>query len=169
MVMLPEKLPGKQLGLSDIKNGKVIVTRNKPRLEYAWDAGMAIGRYLEELKNGRLIGKKCNKCGRIMIPPRMFCELCFRPSDEWVYLKDTGRVNTYSVCYVNWDASRVEEPFLPAVIEIDGASEGMGIMHLLGEVKPDEIKIGMAVQAVWKPAGEREGAITDIRYFKPMV
>ena len=57
---------------------------------------------------------------------------------------------------------------IPAVIEIEGASKGMGIMHLLGEVDPDEVKMGMKVKAVWKPAEEREGAITDILYFKPV-
>jgi uncharacterized OB-fold protein len=31
-----------------------------------------------------------------------------------------------------------------------------------------EIKIGMKVKAVWKDPKEREGAITDIRYFKPL-
>jgi uncharacterized OB-fold protein len=54
------------------------------------------------------------------------------------------------------------------VIDIDGASKGIGIMHLLGEVKPEEVKIGMRVKAVWKPAAERQGAITDIAYFKPL-
>jgi uncharacterized OB-fold protein len=63
---------------------------------------------------------------------------------------------------------RVEEPEIPAVIEIDGASPGMGILHLLGEVDPQEVKIGMKVKAVWKPPQEREGAITDIKYFKPI-
>jgi len=168
MAHQPQDLPGRTVSLSDIQKGKVFVTRCKPRLEYAWDSGVAIGRYLEELKNGKLIGKKCNKCHRVMVPPRMFCELCFRPTDDWVYLKDRGHVNTFSICYVNWDASRVKEPFMPAVIEIEGASKGMGIMHLLGEVKPEDIKIGMVVEAVWRPAEEREGSITDIKYFKPM-
>jgi len=63
---------------------------------------------------------------------------------------------------------RLEDPQLPAVIEIDGASSGMGIMHMLGEVDPQEIEIGMRVQAVWKPAEERVGSITDIAYFKPI-
>ncbi len=43
-----------------------------------------------------------------------------------------------------------------------------GIMHKLGEVEPKKVKIGMRVQAVWKPDAEREGAITDILYFKPI-
>ena len=52
------------------------------------------------------------------------------------------------------------------MIEIDGASSG-GFLHYLGEVKPDEIRIGMKVKAVWKPPEERTGSILDIRYFRP--
>jgi uncharacterized OB-fold protein len=88
--------------------------------------------------------------------------------DEYIPLENTGTVNTYSLCYVTWDVKRVKEPEIPAVIEIDGASPLHGIMHLLGEVDPDQVKIGMRVQAVWKPPEERQGAITDIKYFKPI-
>lgn len=164
------KLGGTHLKQSDIDRGKVLSISMSPELQYAWDDGVAIGRYLKELKNGKIIARKCNKCGRIMIPPRMFCELCWRPTDEWVYCKDTGVVNTYSLCHVNWDASRIPEGeplHLPAVIHIDGASPGMGILHLLGEVEYDDIKIGMKVKAVWKKPDEREGSVTDILYFKP--
>ncbi|HSG28277.1 MAG TPA: Zn-ribbon domain-containing OB-fold protein [Candidatus Krumholzibacterium sp.] len=165
------ELGGTNLKSSDFKKGKVLTTEWQPNLQYAWDNGVAIGRYLAELKNGRIIGRACYECDRIMLPPRMFCELCFRPTDEWVYVKDTGVINTFSIAKVNWDASRrtpEEGPLLPAVIEIDGASKGMGIMHMLGEVAPEDIKVGMKVKAVWKPAAERTGAITDILYFKPV-
>ncbi len=161
---------GTGLSGKDIEENKIFTVDDALNCRYTWDTGVGIGRYLAELKNGKIIGKKCNKCHRIMLPPRLFCELCFRPSDEWVYVKDTGIVNTFSICQVNWDASRIkpgEKPHLPAVIEIDGASKGMGIMHLLGEVEPEDIKIGMKVKAVWKPGRQRTGAITDIKYFKP--
>jgi uncharacterized OB-fold protein len=95
--------------------------------------------------------------------------------DEYVPLKDTGTVNTFSLCYVTWDVKRIKDPELPAVIELDGASQLSdtsvimgGIMHKLGEVDPKEVKIGMRVKAVWKKANQREGAITDILYFKPI-
>jgi len=97
----------------------------------------------------------------------MYCEECFRPTDEWVKLKETGTVNTFSVSYVNVDASRRKDPILVAVVEIDGASSGMGILHLLGGVRPKDVYIGMKVKALWKPRSERAGAITDIRYFAP--
>ncbi|MEO0019418.1 MAG: Zn-ribbon domain-containing OB-fold protein [candidate division WOR-3 bacterium] len=166
-----KKLPqfeGTGLQEDDIKKGKVLFTRWNADAKYAWDAGVAIGRYLSGLKEGVIWGVRCGKCGRVMVPPRMVCEWCFRNIDEWVRLKDTGTVNTFSLCYVTWDVKRIKEPQIPAVIEIDGASPGMGIMHLLGDVAPEKVRVGMRVKAVWKPLAEREGAITDIRYWKPL-
>lgn len=156
------------LSEKDFETGRVLYETWTPKARYAWDAGIAIGRYLAELKNGRLVGVHCPNCGRIMVPPRMFCQDCFVPVDGFVPLRDTGTVVTFSVCYVTWDMVRIKEPLIPAVIAIDGASPGMGILHLLGEVKPEDVRVGMRVQAVWKPAEERVGAITDIRYFKPI-
>lgn len=164
-----KELRGTGVSVKEIKEGKILYREYTPEAEYRWDCGVAISRYLQELKNGRIIARECRRCGRILVPPRMFCEICFRPTDEWVYLKDTGTVRTFSLCYVNWDASRRKEPIIPAVILIDGASEGMGIMHLISEVKPEDVKIGMKVKAVWKEEKEREGAITDIKYFKPVL
>jgi len=162
-----------KLSINDILGKKVLSVKWEPKLKYAWDNGPALGRYLAELKNGKIIAKKCDKCHRIMIPPRMFCELCWRPTGEWVFVQDTGIVNTWVVSYVDWKATRLDiqrgvRPITPAVIEIDGASKGMGILHHLDEVDPWKIYRGMKVRAVWKPAEERIGAITDIKYFKPM-
>jgi uncharacterized OB-fold protein len=135
-------------------------------LRYAWDTGVAVGRFLSELKNGRIIGRRCHRCQRVLVPPRMFCERCFRPTDAWQLVEDSGAVNTYSESYIRWDVSRVAEPILIAVIEIDGASSG-GFLHYLGEVKPEDLRIGMKVKAAWKLPEEREGSILDIRYFRP--
>ena len=163
-----KEFPGTALRESDFADHKVLFTEWTPKAQYAWDAGVAIGRFLAELKAGRIIGTRCDQCRRTVVPPRIVCEWCFRPMDEWVYLQDEGTVNTFSITYVHWDMVRVKEPIIPAVIEIAGASKGMGIMHLLGEVDPEDVKIGMRVKAVWKPEAERTGAITDIKYFKPV-
>ena len=163
-----KKFRGVYLRESDFEEKKVLFNEWTPNAQYAWDAGVAIGRYLAELKAGRLIGVRCHKCRHTVIPPRNFCEWCFRPMDEWVYLPDTGTVNTFSLCYVTWDMRYLTDPELPAVIDIDGTRPPGGIMHKLGEVEPKKIEIGMKVQAVWKPAEEREGSILDIKYFKPV-
>lgn len=163
-----KEFPGVYLKESDFEEKKVLYTEWNPNARYAWDAGVAIGRYLSELKEGRLTGVHCNKCHRTVIPPRNFCEWCFRPMDEWVTLPDTGTVNTFSLCYVTWDMQYLTDPEIPAVIDIDGTKPAVGIMHKISEVDPQAVTIGMKVRAVWKAPEEREGSILDIKYFKPV-
>ncbi len=161
------ELRGTPLKAADFKQNKVLTVRDEPKLEYAWDSGVAIGRYIRELKNGKIIGRKCDGCSKVLVPPRMHCEWCWRPTDSWEFVKDTGIINTFSLCYITWNMIKLKDPEIPAVIEIDGAAPGHGIMHKIGGVDPKKVKIGMKVKAVWKPAEERTGSILDIMYWKP--
>jgi uncharacterized OB-fold protein len=133
--------------------------------QYAWDAGVAVGRYLDGLREGRILGRECWGCQRVLVPPRMFCERCFRATDAWIEVQPTGIVQTFSVCNVRWDMEPLIEPELPAVISIDG-SDG-GFLHKLREVATDDLRVGMEVEAVWAPEAERCGSILDIAYFRP--
>ena len=171
MELKKEDLRGTPLNEKEFRAGKVVTVDWEPDLRYSWDNGVGIGYYLSQLKAGKIAGSECTRCNIITLPPRAFCERCFKPTAGWVALKDTGTINTFSVSHVDWAARRLGEndrPHTPAVIEIDGASPGHGIMHLIGEIEPYEIKIGMRVQAVWKPREERTGSITDILDFKPI-
>jgi uncharacterized OB-fold protein len=132
---------------------------------YSWDAGVAVGRFLDGLRAGKILGRECRRCERVLVPPRMFCERCFRETDGWIEVEHTGTVQTYSICHVSWDMQPLDPPEIPAVISIDG-SDG-GLLHLLGEVEPEAVRIGMDVEAVWKPVGERVGSILDIAHFRP--
>jgi len=133
--------------------------------KYSWDAGVAVGRFLDGLRGGKILGRECRRCERVLVPPRMFCERCFRETDAWIEVEHTGTVQTYSICHVSWDMQPLDPPEIPAVVAVDG-SDG-GFLHMLGEVEPDEVRIGMEVEAVWKPVGERIGSILDIAHFRP--
>src|SRR5437660_323795 len=162
------KWPGVELSAADLSEGKVTQTRFRPNAKYAWSAGEAMSRFLAELQDGRLIARTCYSCKRILFPPRMFCEECFRPTDTWTYIQDTGRIETFSVSYLDTDAKRIPDPILVGVISMDGASPKMGMMHYFGEMTKEEIRIGMRVKAIWKPWEERRGSVLDIKYFAPL-
>ncbi|MFN8234014.1 MAG: Zn-ribbon domain-containing OB-fold protein [Actinomycetota bacterium] len=138
------------------------------RLDAAWnwDAGEAVGAFLEGLREGRIVATFCASCERTLVPPRKFCERCFRPTDRWTEVAPFGAVETFSVCHVSWDMRPLDPPELPAVIRLDEASSG-GFLHLLGDVEPGGASIGMAVEAVFLPAEQRTGSILDIAYFRP--
>src|SRR5579875_418689 len=138
---------------------RIITIYYKPYIRYEFSAGQALSRYLQELKNGRIIGRKCNKCNRILVPPRLYCEQCFRMTDEWVYVRDEGIVNTAVVSYITQDARKAERPEVVGVIELIDAP-GQGIFHRIN-VDPKEVVektvFGKRVRAVWKKSEERVG------------
>ncbi|MDA4122273.1 MAG: Zn-ribbon domain-containing OB-fold protein [Thaumarchaeota archaeon] len=161
------KYEGTEITPEDLRRERYLMTTYHTSLSYAWSSGVATGKYLAGLKEGEIWGRRCNGCERTLVPPRMYCEQCFRATSSWVRLEDRGKVVTYSVSYVNSDASRRDQPIIVAVIEIAGGSPMMGILHLLGEVAPEKVRVSMEVEAVWKSQQDREGAITDIVYFRP--
>lgn len=163
-----KRWPGVELGAADLYEGRVTQTRFRPDAKYAWSAGEAMSRFLEELQRGRFIARTCTGCDRILFPPRMFCEACFRPTDEWRYVQDTGTIETFSISYLDRDAKRITDPILVGVVSLDGASLKMGLMHYFGEMTKEEIRIGMRVKAVWRPPEERRGSVLDVRYFRPL-
>ena len=169
--MLNKSMPfdpqGTALKEEDLDHHNVLTVTYQPTAKYSWATGVAVGRFLRGLKAGEVLGTKCDQCGRIAVPPRIFCEWCFRRSGTWVKLPDTGTVNTFSISYIATDTTRLKTPTIPAVIEIDSAGHA-GFLHIIGEARPEEVKIGMRVRAVWADAEKRRGSITDIRYFKPI-
>jgi hypothetical protein len=164
----PKYAPGTHVSEKDIASRGITYTWWEPEAQYSWSLGPAMSRFLQELKQGRIVGRSCRRCKRVIVPPRMFCEYCYGLTEKWIYLEDTGTVETFSISYIDPDARRIKKPILIGVISIDGASPQHGFMHYFGEMKPEELHIGMRVKAVWKPKEERKGAITDIKYFKPL-
>jgi acetyl-CoA C-acetyltransferase len=145
--------------------------KDAPDLRYSWDNGFALTTYLDGFKKGKLRGSRCNKCGRMMIPARQFCELCnLQEVTDFFDLPDTGTVETFTLSRVNWDSSMLPDgqTNIFAVIAIDGAFEQMGLCHMISECDPKDVKVGMRLKAVWKPEAERTGTVTDIKYFRPL-
>lgn len=84
--------------------------------------------------------------------------------DEWTVASDQGTLMTYTVVYQAEPSYPVETPFIYGIIKLDGADTG--IAHIIDEVSPETLKIGMRVQAVF--GDERVGSILDIKYFRPI-
>lgn len=151
----------------------------KIECRYSHEAGEAYSRFLNGLKQEKIYGTKCGSCRRILIPPRSFCEWCFVKMEEWVEHSGEGTVATYSLSYIGTDPGvRLRDPIPVAVIWFTDTIvkhpssktvlHAAGILHKLGECRPDEVYIGLHVAPVWKPAEQRVGSILDIEYFKPV-
>lgn len=131
---------------------------------YEWSAGVAGSRFFQEIRdNKRIMGTKCPKCGRVLVPPRIFCEECFVDVEEWVEVSSKGELVTFGESYLGTDGSKLKEPWIVGIIRLDGADGGL--IHYIGEARPEELKIGMRMEAVFNE--KRNGNILDIKHFRP--
>ncbi|UCH32635.1 MAG: Zn-ribbon domain-containing OB-fold protein [Candidatus Bathyarchaeota archaeon] len=134
--------------------------------DYIYTLGIACEKFFIEIKeNGRILGAKCKHCNYVFVPPKLYCEKCFAKLAEWVDLGIQGVVHTFTVAHIDINGTELKDPEIYALIKFNGA-EG-GLVHKLGEVRPSQVRIGMKVEAVFKPQPNRKGNINDIKYFKP--
>lgn len=133
------------------------------RLEYDFTPGRTQSRFLRELREGRIEGRRCPDCEQVYVPPRGACPMCGTALGEAVEVADTGTVATFAV--VNVSAQDVELPYVAAEVLFDGADTTTAL--LLKGVDPDEARMGMRVRARWKPEGERDFNLATIEYVEP--
>jgi uncharacterized OB-fold protein len=136
-------------------------------VESVYTVGIAGEKFLRAIKDqGAIMGTVCPTCNLTYLPPMMYCERCFAELEEWVEVGTKGTVYTYTVLGLSLAEEPLEEPEILALIRMEGVHGGL--VQRLGEVKPEDVEIGMAVEAIFKPQKQREGSILDIEYFKPV-
>ncbi len=132
-----------------------------------YTAGIAGERFFREIKdNARIMGTCCGNCELVYVPATMFCERCFAQLEEWVEVATRGTVFTYTVLYRDLDDQPMDPPAILAYVKLEGSTGGL--VHYLGAIDPEDVYIGLEVEAVFKDAAEREGSILDIKYFCPV-
>jgi hypothetical protein len=130
-----------------------------------YSAGAVGSQFLIGLRDKKkIMGMRCPTCNRVYVPARSACKDCFGQLSEWVEVSDKGTLLTYTICNQPNRVQPTATPVVYGIIQLDGADTGF--VHMLGEVEPEQLRIGMRVQAVFKE--KRDASILDIKYFKPL-
>jgi uncharacterized OB-fold protein len=135
------------------------------RLEYTFIAGQATTRFLRGIAEGRIVGQRCQACRKVYVPPRGSCPTCAVPLHEEVELAGRGIVTSFCIVNVPFAGQAVRPPYASASVLLDGAD--IPLFHLLQEVDAADVRMGMRVEPVWAPPGERGPTMDSIRYFRP--
>ena len=134
-------------------------------LPYHYVAGDYRARYLRALKDKKILGSKCSESGKIFVPPLPNSAETMAPCNELVEVPDRGIVTTFCIVNIPVIGREVELPYVAASVALDGTA--VSIFALVQECKAEDARMGMRVEAVWKPDGKREGSHEDILYFRP--
>lgn len=108
-----------------------------------------------------LVAPQCADCGRFRMPPTPFCPHCRSQRIEWPHLAGTGTIFSYTVV-TRAIVPQMEGalPFVPALIDLDGAPGARLISNVVG-VAADAIAVGAAVRVVFD---ERSDGIVVPRF-----
>ena len=134
-------------------------------LPYNYVAGDYKARYLRALKEKKFIGSKCSKTGKVFVTPLVNSPESFAPCTEFVALEGRGVVTTFCIVNIPVIGRDLQLPYVAASVALDGAD--ISIFAAIQECEAKNVRMGMRVEAVWKPDGERHGDHEDIRYFRP--
>ncbi len=127
---------------------------------YTRTYGPVMGKFFTELKDKKVFGIKSSE-GQIICPPVEYDPKTADDLTEFVELKPTGTIKTWSWVNEPLDKHPLNTPFAWALIEIDGADTAM--LHAV-DAKKDQVKTGAKVSIRW--ADDRVGCINDIACFE---
>jgi uncharacterized OB-fold protein len=134
-------------------------------LAYDYAASPEETKFFRGLSEGKLYGQRCPVCEKVYIPPRGACPVDGVPTTDEVLLPDRGTLTTYCVVNVPFKGQTIPIPYVSAYVLLDGAD--IAFLHLILDVDAADVRMGMRVEAVWKPREEWTTSLDNIKYFRP--
>jgi len=122
-------------------------------MPYTLTAGRAMGTFLAELGQQRIIGSRCAACDTVRVPAQDFCGDCGADADELVLVPNAGVLEAWTVT----------DQGVIAFVRLDGTA--VPFLHQIVDTDPATLTMGMRVEASWAP--EPVGAVLDLLGFMP--
>jgi uncharacterized OB-fold protein len=135
--------------------------------DFKYYAGKSASRFFHELReNRRIMGTRCSKCRRLLVPARSFCDACMERTNEWAEVGPEGTLETFTIITTNFPGLP-PPPIVMAYVTLDGADTA-----LINIVKGVDVSdIGVAAQKLNKLPrvkvkfiDEPKGRITDFSF-----
>jgi uncharacterized OB-fold protein len=139
------------------------------RIPYNYTIGDFASQFFQALREGRILGCRCDSCGRVSVPPKSFCEFCFLPVTTLTDIGHSGVIEAVTIVTAPF-AGSPPVPYAVAYVRLDGATaaianyiRGVDLPEDVHEL-PAQVRIGADVHAVFSP--EPDGRVTDF-WFEP--
>jgi uncharacterized OB-fold protein len=154
----------------EYKDETVSIEGGWPMEHWQWkfESLTLIRKTLEALKEKKLMGLKCPGCGLVYFMPKPYCR-CLSIPDEWVEVKDTATITTYTFTGA-WayegiaEEGAAGEPLIIVGLVFDG-TDTMTVCTLQN-AKPEDVSVGMRVRLQWPE--NPEGKLEDLAYCVPL-
>ncbi|NWF56955.1 MAG: Zn-ribbon domain-containing OB-fold protein [Syntrophaceae bacterium] len=127
--------------------------------------------YEQFLREGKLMGSRCQKCGALALPPRPICVSCFSHEMEWVQFKGTGKLAAFTSIvvappFMAKEGFNKNNPYVVGVVELEEGAKIVGRITGVEAKNPDRIQVGAPLRAEFIRSGQGPDEKTYLA-FKP--
>jgi uncharacterized OB-fold protein len=134
-------------------------------IEIQHTASLPESAFLRGLEEGKLLGARTGKDGKVYFPAREADPATGQPLTDFLELPDKGTVTTFAIINIPFAGQRIKPPYVAAYVLLDGAD--IPFLHLVTEIEADAVRMGMRVEAVWRPREDWGLGIDNIDHFRP--
>jgi uncharacterized OB-fold protein len=99
--------------------------------------------FWEAAASGKLLVKKCERCGEVHWYPRALCPFCFSDATVWLEASGRGVIHSYSVM------RRVPQLYVIAYVTLE---EGVTMLTNIVECDADSLYVGQPVRVLFVPS-----------------
>lgn len=96
--------------------------------------------FIDYLEQGKVMGTKCKKCGKVFFPPRADCYNCLSSDMEWFEVKGKGRLLSFTRLAYAPVGFEKELPYTLGLLDF-GQYKVFGWVDK--EIPEEELKVGM--------------------------
>ncbi len=147
-------------------NTELVTINGSWNFEYRYFAGETASRFFAELRERRIVGRRCPQCERVLVPARAYCDQCFVDTTDWVPVGNEGILETFTILTASFPGMP-EPPLAIAYVTLDGAATAL--LSFVDGLDLDDIE-GTAKALLGQPrvevvfADEPQGRMTDFHF-----
>jgi uncharacterized OB-fold protein len=145
----------------------LVTIPGKWNFDYTYYAGESASRFFHELKeNQRIMGTRCTKCARLLVPARAYCDACMERTAEWVEVGREGTLETFTIITAAFPGLP-KPPIVMAYVTLDGADTSLiNLVHGmdLSDIEAAAEKLNKLPRVRVEFIPEPQGRITDFSF-----
>jgi uncharacterized OB-fold protein len=124
-----------------------------------------IDQFYKFLSESKLMAGKCQKCGKIHLPPRPLCDNCYSQDFTWIPVSGKGKLLTYTIIHVAPPQFQTMAPYTVGIIQLEN---GLKLPGMVSGVSESELKVGICLSIDFKGCNTGQSWPQWQRYcFKP--
>ncbi len=135
--------------------------------DYTYFAGETASRFFAELRdNQRILGRRCPRCRRLLVPARSYCDACYVETGGWEPAGETGTIEAFTILTTAFPGLP-EPPLVIDFVTLDRADSA--VLNFVEGVDLSDADVAGAylfahdrVRVVFSE--RREGRITDFHF-----